>query len=335
MDKVDRYRRADSRTSCGNTAAYKPSYGEVEVETIFDPGPGPLPTDDRRMARSASGSRLHPARGHQGRQDLDSARWDRGRDRQSAGRGRGAEGRDRPGFPIPIQAQVHGIRRRIARSHRESWSRRLGVAAAICRLHLADISRRQRGAPMARRSKPSPSPGPGLRLAGPRAAAGQRPRSPGLAACAGADRGVRPLLPRRLVRRAAGADGAGSLCRAYALQGDRAISQGADRPAGLARRRAIQRRDVRGQHALLVRVPLRALGAGAGDRGRPDAQGAVRPARGRARAPRDRRGTGPRAQFSPGPARPEPSGRHLPSSSLIATRSWAGPKTSRGSASTT
>ena len=40
------------------------------------------------------------------------------------------------------------------------------------------------------------------------------------------------------------------------------------------------------------------------------------PARSRGRAAGDRRGTGPRAQFSPGPARPDPSGRHLPSSSL-------------------
>ena len=39
-------------------------------------------------------------------------------------------------------------------------------------------------------------------------------------------------------------------------------------------------------------------------------------ARGRGRAAGDRRGAGPRAQFSPGPARPDPSGRHLPPSSL-------------------
>ena len=34
----------------------------------------------------------------------------------------------------------------------------------------------------------------------------------------------------------------------------------------------VQRRDRRGQHALLVRVPVRPLGAGPGDRGRPDAR---------------------------------------------------------------
>ena len=38
--------------------------------------------------------------------------------------------------------------------------------------------------------------------------------------------------------------------------------------------------------------------------------------RGRGRAPGHRRGAGPRAQFAPGPARPDPSGGHLPSSSL-------------------
>ena len=40
------------------------------------------------------------------------------------------------------------------------------------------------------------------------------------------------------------------------------------------------------------------------------------PGRGRGRAARDRRGTGPRAQFSPGPSRPNSSGAHLSSSSL-------------------
>ena len=81
--------------------------------------------------------------------------------------------------------------------------------------------------------------------------------------------------------------------------------------------------------------PKRALGAGAGDRGRPDARGAVRSRRGRGRAAGDRRGTGPRAQFSPGPARPNSSGASLIFVILIATRSWAGPRTSRGSAPTT
>ena len=38
----------------------------------------------------------------------------------------------------------------------------------------------------------------------------------------------------------------------------------------------IQRRDLRGQHALLVRVSVGPLGAGPGDRGRPDARRAVR-----------------------------------------------------------
>ena len=73
-----------------------------------------------------------------------------------------------------------------------------------------------------------------------------------------------------------GQTGSGPLCRAHALQGDGAISQGSDRPARAARRGAIQRRDFRRQYPLLVRVSQGALGAGAGDRGRPDARGPVR-----------------------------------------------------------
>ena len=88
-----------------------------------------------------------------------------------------------------------------------------------------------------------------------------------------------------------------------------------DRLALLARR-AVQRRDRRGLHPLLVRLPVRPLGAGPGDRGRPDARGPVRPARGRGRAARHRRGAGPRPRFAPGPARPDPPGRHLPAPPL-------------------
>ena len=83
-----------------------------------------------------------------------------------------------------------------------------------------------------------------------------------------------------------------------------------------ARGRPVQRRDRRGLHALLVRLPVRPLGAGPGDRGRPDARRAVRPARGRGRAAGDRRGAGPRPRFAPGPARPDPPGRHLPPAPL-------------------
>ncbi len=81
-------------------------------------------------------------------------------------------------------------------------------------------------------------------------------------------------LSGRLVRRAAGQDGPGALPRAHAVQGDRAVSQGADRSARVHRGRAGQRRDRRGLHALLVHVPLGPLGAGAADRGRPDDAGA-------------------------------------------------------------
>ena len=62
--------------------------------------------------------------------------------------------------------------------------------------------------------------------------------------------------------------------------------------------------------------PVGSMGARPGDRGRPDARRAVRPARGRARASGHRRGTIPRAQLAPGPARPEPPGRLLPASSV-------------------
>ena len=71
----------------------------------------------------------------------------------------------------------------------------------------------------------------------------------------------------------AGQDRAGALRRAHAVQGDRAVPQGADRPPGVRRGGPVERRDRRGLHALLVRLPVRPLGAGAGGRGRPDARG--------------------------------------------------------------
>ena len=91
-----------------------------------------------------------------------------------------------------------------------------------------------------------------------------------------ADRGLRPLLSRRFVRRAAGQERSGALPRAHALQGDRAVPQGADRSACVHRRGAGQCRDRRGLHALLVHLSLQPLGAGAPGRGRPDDAGAVR-----------------------------------------------------------
>ena len=110
----------------------------------------------------------------------------------------------------------------------------------------------------------------------------------------------------------AGKIGPGALRRAHAVQGDRAVPQGADRPPGVRRGGAVERRDRRGLHPLLVRLPVRPLGAGAGDRGRPDARGDVRPPRGRGRAARHRRGARPRPRLAAGAARPDPPGRRLP-----------------------
>ena len=86
---------------------------------------------------------------------------------------------------------------------------------------------------MARRLNPSPSLRLGRRPAGPRTDAVQRIEGPGLASATRTHRGVRPVLPGGIVRRAAGSVGAGPLCRAHAFQGDRALSQGTDRPAGV------------------------------------------------------------------------------------------------------
>ena len=57
----------------------------------------------------------------------------------------------------------------------------------------------------------------------------------------------------------------------------------------------------------------------------------LRPARGRGRAARDRRGAGPRPRLAAGPARPDPPGAQLPRATPTATRSSAGPTTWRGS----
>ena len=67
-------------------------------------------------------------------------------------------------------------------------------------------------------------------------------------------------------------------------------------------------------------------------RGRPDARRVVRPARGRGRAARHRRGAGPGPRLAPGAARPDAHGRLATSATRTATRSWAGRRTGGGSA---
>ena len=86
---------------------------------------------------------------------------------------------------------------------------------------------------------------------------------------------------------------------------------------------------------LLVRLPVRPLGACPGDRGRPDAGGDLRPARGRGRAACHRRGARPRPRFARSAGSTRPTWPSPTCGTPIATRSWAGPTTWRGSRSTT
>ena len=245
-----------------------------------------------------------------------------------------SEGRD-PERPVGVRG-----RREVASPRRHRPEALPGPAPCTSRIASGDlggidVSKHEKGAAMARRLTARPSAGLGGRPPGLRADPGQRLQGAGPASTPRARRGLRPVLPGRLVRRAGGQDGPGALRRAHALQGDRAVPQGADRPPGVRRGRAVERRDRRGLHALLVRLPLRPLGAGPGDRGRPDA-GARRstPARSRpsgtssarsAPASSTRRSAG-----STRPTWPSPT-----SATPIATRSSAGPTTWRGSPSTT
>ena len=78
--------------------------------------------------------------------------------------------------------------------------------------------------------------------------------------------------------------------------------------------------------------PVRPLGAGAGNRGRPDARGAVRPARSRGRAARHRRGAAPATSTRRWGGSTRPTWPSPISATPTATRSWAGPTTWPGSA---
>ena len=186
------------------------------------------------------------------------------------------------GFQSPFQAQVHGFRRRIDRrvarrlhrSAKQRSSRPRGTA--LCR-----IPRRQRGAAMARRSKPSPSPAwlddlPVLERRldnGLRALVLPRRRAP-IVVCD-------LYYPVGSFDEPPGQSGLAHFVEHMLFKGTERFPKGQIDRLVLVGGGPVQRRDRRGQHALLVRVPVRSLGAGPGDRGRPDARARVRPARGR------------------------------------------------------
>jgi hypothetical protein len=118
MDKVSRHREL-VEDLLREFSTHKPSYGEVDVETIFDP----VQCHYQLVNVGWHGqSRVHGCVMHIDVKDGKIRIQYDGTEEGVADRLVAAgvpKRRDCPGFSVPIPTQAHGLRRRIAQSHHE------------------------------------------------------------------------------------------------------------------------------------------------------------------------------------------------------------------------
>ena len=106
MDKLTQYRQY-LRDLLDEYSQNRPSYGQVEVEQIIDS------IHDHYQLMTVGWDdyqRIHwllISYRHQGRKNLDSARWDRRRDRESVGCARSSKNRYRSGLSRSLPPSIH------------------------------------------------------------------------------------------------------------------------------------------------------------------------------------------------------------------------------------